>query len=158
MVIEKDFSKTGDISFKQSEDILENFAAPLALKQLIDNSNIDEDSSLINYIPSIKNSSLKIADLIKVPANQTEIDPSNRNQISSYIKDVINKTSENHVNFSTDRFLKQSLKIDNSSSRSSKSLLDNLAQISLYFDKKNISGHLPTDGQYKKSFPNMVYA
>lgn len=146
-ILRKEFHSSESDCFTNSEEIIENFRAPLVLKQMIDNELINEDTLLHKYIPAINDKSLKVLSLLKVSANQTELNPMRSNEITSYINKVIKsvraESSQTHE-----------LDIDNIKQLNEKDLLKTLAKISFYFDSKNLTGHMSTDSKIPVLSPN----
>jgi hypothetical protein len=147
-ILKKEFQSSENDHFANSEEIIENFRAPLILKQMIDNSLINEDTLLLKYIPTIKDKSLKVLSLLKVPANQTELNPMRSNEITRYIKNTLKAThAESSLKI-------PELDIDNVKQLNDKDLLKTLAKLSLYFDSKNVTGRMSTDGKIPVLTPN----
>jgi hypothetical protein len=146
-ILKKEFQSSETDYFANSEEIIENFRAPLVLKQMIDNSLINEDTLLLKYIPTINNKSLKVLSLLKVPANQIELDPMRSNEITRYINNILKVTHAESLKVSE-------LNIDNVKQLNDKDLLNTLAKLSLYFDSKNVTGHMPTDSKIPVLTPN----
>jgi len=140
-ILKTEFQSSETDYFANSEEIIENFRTPLVLKQMIDNSLISEDTLLLKYIPTIKNKSLKVLSLLKVPANQTELDPMRSNEITRYINNLLKAThAESSLKLGE-------LDIDNVKQLNDKDLLKTLAKISLYFDSKNVTNRMSTDSK-----------
>jgi len=147
-ILKQEFQSTETYNFTNSEEIIENFRAPLILKQMIDNSLINEDTLLLKYIPTIKDKSLKVLSLLRVPANQTELDPMRSNEITRYINSILKAThAESSIKVGE-------LDIDNVKQLNDKDLLKTLAKLSLYFDSKNVTGRMSTDGKIPVLTPN----
>jgi len=146
-ILKKEFHSSENDYFINSEEIIENFRAPLVLKQMIDNSLINEDTLLLKYIPTINDKSLKALSLLKVPANQTELDPKRNNEITNYINTVLKATHAPSLKV-------HELDIDDVKLLNDKDLLKTLAKLSLYFDSKNATGHMPTDSKIPVLTPN----
>lgn len=146
-ILKKEFHSSETGCFINSEEIVENFRAPLVLKQMIDNLLINEDTLLLKYIPTIKDKSLKVLSLLKVPANQTELDPMRSNEITNYINTVLKATHALSLKVGE-------LDIDNVKQLNDKDLLKTLAKLSLYFDSKNVTGHMPTNSKIPVLTPN----
>ena len=146
-ILKKEFNSSENDCFINSEEIIENFRAPLVLKQMIDNSLINGDTLLLKYIPTINDKSLKVLSLLKVPANQTELDLMRSNEITNYINTVLKATHASSLKVGE-------LNIDNVKQLDDEDLLETLAKLSLYFDCKNVTGRMSTDSKIPVLTPN----
>lgn len=135
-------------NYYNCEQIIENFRLPLVLRLMINNSSINENTLLKEYIPDITDKSLKVTNLLKVSANQTEFNLAQDNKLNSYITKVLN-TPKKNANFKPVNLMFEKEKLLND-----EKLLKTLAHISLYFDSENVTGHLSVDSLIPNYFPN----
>lgn len=147
-ILKEKFQLSESNYFTNSEEIIENFRTPLVLKQMIDNSIIDENELLINYIPAIKDKSLKVLNLLKVSANQEELNQAQNKEIVNITSKILTSTQNSLTLNNPD------LKIKNTNFLNDEKLLRTIAQLSLYFDSENVTGYLSSDSTIPHPFPN----
>ena len=147
-ILKTHFQSLEDERFLNSSAIIENFTAPLALKQLIDYSLIDKDTLLAKYIPTFKDRSLTVSNLLTIHANQTKFNYLESGYITNHIVKLL---KIKHIESST-KYL--DINIKEEKNLNDKDVLTALAKISLYFDSKNITGHLPVDSLIPNLYPN----
>ena len=122
-------------------DIIDNFAAPVLLKKLIEDSLIKEDWRLDSLLPSVKNKQLRVKDLILVPASPYVPELEQTDLLAGMIKDVI-CTAPKKRYADPDRSIRLELGLSGSV-KDSKALLYNLLKISDFFDRNNIQYSAP---------------
>ncbi|MFA6594614.1 MAG: sugar-binding protein, partial [Candidatus Buchananbacteria bacterium] len=123
---------------------------------MIDDSIIDENDLLINYIPTIKDKSLKVLNLLRVSANHVELNLVQNKEVSNYISKVLKSAQDRLTLQHPDLDIKKTDHLND------KDILKTIAQLSLYFDSENVTGHLSPDSLIPNYFPdpyipNIVY-
>ena len=154
----------------EGKHILESFTAPLYLRSLIKEDsevgrNVLEadlcgDSLLQKYIPKITNKTLTVNDLIRVPADQNIVDSRIMDSASVWIRSLgVDR------GFALDQFVTKIIGIETKDKSGSvqnstrgvcvpgRLLLKNLAKVSLYFDRENVTDYRPLNKDIPDPYP-----
>jgi hypothetical protein len=157
-ILNHKFDPSYDIAVEDSSFPIENFAAPVYLKKIIDDNLIDEDSVLTDYGAYLHREKLNIADLIKIPGNKVvvEIIPE---EISKIYNDLLQKTTSRQA---YEKFAKDQLHVDFSTAKDINEIIISIAKISLYSDSYHFNETISDTGHIADLFPmgamrNIVY-
>lgn len=162
-------------SVAEGKSILEGFTAPLCLWSLVHEDSKTEwfeaqdtvlcgDSLLQKLLPQISDKTLKVCDLIRIPAEQSTIDPRCSDSTVAWIRQLgvplkqfeakeldIDSTESSY--FDRKSLSAVSGEKMQAGAMSCKTLLNNLATVSLYFDRENVTGYRPIGKDIPDPYP-----
>lgn len=153
-------------AFPTGKDLLKGFVLPLYLRRVLQDDpkaeqgdsldkTLSGDSLLQKYFSSISDKTLKVNDLIRIPAEQETIDPHASDSTSKWIQQLTFESKLSQHAFAVEELELESFKLKEGedTSVSCKTLLHDLTQISRYFDRENLTGYRPIGKDIPDPYP-----
>jgi hypothetical protein len=145
---------------------LNGFVMPLYLREVLREStkNIQDsasdnrlngDSLLQKYLPQIADKSLKVNDLIRIPAEQETIEPKMADSTSKWIQTLTSTSRLTIEQFGADQVGLELYRSDKEGQTEIRwnSLMQDLMHVSRYFDQEQISGYRPIGKGIRDPYP-----